>query len=69
MMETREANVLSKVVGLTLCLLLPAAVGAQVFDGLVISNPVYSRTVSLIDTNGQMVNRWTARLRRRTRST
>jgi hypothetical protein len=36
-----------------------AAVGAaQVFDGLVIHNPVYLRTVSLIDTNGQTVNSW-----------
>jgi len=37
---------------------LPMLAAGQVFDGLVISNPVYSRTASLIDTNGQVVNRW-----------
>ncbi|MBN2536741.1 aryl-sulfate sulfotransferase [candidate division WOR-3 bacterium] len=35
------------------------ALGAgQVYDGLVIYNPVYSQTVSLIDTGGQTVNSW-----------
>jgi hypothetical protein len=47
---------------LILILAVTAAVlstgSAQVFDGLAIYNPVYSRTVSLIDTTGQLVNSW-----------
>jgi hypothetical protein len=35
-----------------------AVAAGQVFDGLAIYNPVYSRTVSLIDTTGQVVNSW-----------
>jgi hypothetical protein len=38
--------------------LLSAFAFGQVFDGLAIYNPVYSRTVSLTDTNGQVVNSW-----------
>lgn len=47
-----------------IAILVPVLLGmvtvaaAQVFDGLAIYNPVYSRTVSLIDTNGQLVNSW-----------
>lgn len=44
--------IIALVVGLT------AIVFAQVYDGLVLSNPVYSRTASLIDTNGQVVRSW-----------
>ena len=39
---------------LVLCSLAPAGV----FDGLAIYNPVYSRTATLVDTNGQTVNSW-----------
>ncbi|MEO0073725.1 MAG: aryl-sulfate sulfotransferase [candidate division WOR-3 bacterium] len=39
-----------------LSLVLPAP--AQVWDGIVLYNPVYSRTASLIDTNGQVINSW-----------
>jgi len=41
-----------------LCAALALAAGAQVFDGLVIYNPVYSRDVKLIDTTGQTVRTW-----------
>ena len=50
---SRRSLILAAVVAL-----LPLVAAAQVFDGLVISNPVYSRTVSLVDTNGQVVNTW-----------
>jgi hypothetical protein len=46
--------VLAAAAALVLC---PLA-AAEVFDGLVIYNPVYSRDVSLVDTNGQRVNTW-----------
>jgi len=48
----------SLVVCLAAVLLAPAVGRAQVYDGLAIYNPVYSRTVSLVDTNGQVVNSW-----------
>ncbi|MEO0071006.1 MAG: aryl-sulfate sulfotransferase [candidate division WOR-3 bacterium] len=37
---------------------LPTNASAEVFDGLIISNPVFSRTASLIDTNRQVVHSW-----------
>jgi hypothetical protein len=56
----RELEVLGRaVVTAALGLLLPAGLLAQVFDGLAIYNPVYSNMVSLMDTNGQIVNSWT----------
>ena len=39
-------------------MLLFALAVAQVSDGLAIYNPVFDRTVSLIDTSGQLVNSW-----------
>ncbi len=55
----RELGVLGRAVVTAALGLLPAGLLAQVFDGLAIYNPVYSKTVSLIDTNGQVVNSWT----------
>jgi hypothetical protein len=58
-MMRRELEVLGRiVVTAALGLLLPVGLAAQVFDGLAIYNPVFSRTVSLMDTNGQIVNSW-----------
>jgi len=45
------------VIAVGLCL-APVRLAAQVYDGLAIYNPVYSRTVSLIDTNGRTLNSW-----------
>ena len=39
-------------------LVLWSFAAAGVFDGLAIYNPVYSRTATLVDTNGQTVNSW-----------
>jgi hypothetical protein len=43
---------------LTGLVLLSASALGQVYDGLAIYNPVFSRTVSLMDTNGQIVHSW-----------
>jgi hypothetical protein len=62
MFETRASGFIPRSSFLVGCLaavlLAPAVARAQVYDGLAIYNPVYSRTVSLIDTNGQLVNSW-----------
>jgi len=57
-MKKEERTSSRTVVAVGLLLLLPIGLMAQVFDGLAIYNPVYDRTVSLIDTNGQLVNSW-----------
>ena len=49
----------SRMNAVVVCLaLLPVLAVAQVYDGLAIYNPVFQKTVSLIDTNGQLVNSW-----------
>jgi hypothetical protein len=54
--EVRRSQLVSVAALLLLCLM--AAGSAQVSDGLAIYNPVYDRTVSLMDTNGQIIHSW-----------